>query len=331
MPRDNLEQQVAQYLQNLRVQPTAPMPEPDSELNISGTVRTAPQPVAPPDPEPVPGPSHADPDPATMQDWMDQAKEVARRMLVETEQNKARLDLPPGTNMINYSDVVDDEFFHITCHVDPAIKSKIEQGQFVELEKLLTKNKPFTKAGSDSRMGLFTKDGLTYFAPTIEKDIKITNVRRWEQAFRVYAAIYSKANPSRASEIWQYVHVINSAASSFQWSNVAEYDFTFRQLMGTYPTRSWAKTYLQGWNLIMRDHLTKDSGPTNQGGRPFSKDNVCWPYNKGKCNDPNCPKEHRCGYCGRWGHPLQACRKRKKNSNNNNRNDTAPDRNQSNA
>ena len=32
-------------------------------------------------------------------------------------------------------------FFHVTCHVEPALKSKIQNGEFIELEKLLPRNK----------------------------------------------------------------------------------------------------------------------------------------------------------------------------------------------
>ena len=226
---------------------------------------------------------------------------------------KAKLEVPQGTVNYYHTDQMDDNFFHITCHVDDSLKAKIEKGLFMELEKLLVKDHLFGRQSiaNDNRMGLFTKDGMTYFAVTVDRDVKISNVRKWEQAFRVYAAIYSKANPSQASKIWQYVHIINSAASSFQWSNVAEYDYTFRQLMSEYPQRSWAKTYLQGWNIIMRDHLIRDN---HQGGgnKSFSKENICWPFNKGKCTDSNCPKEHRCAYCGKWGHSVQVCRKKKK-------------------
>ena len=86
---------------------------------------------------------------------------------------------------------------------------------------------------------------MTFLAPAQDRDQKITNIRRWEQAFRVYAAIYCGANPSRAAEIWQYIYVINSAASSYQWDNVSYYDITFRQLMAERLGRSWSKTYAQ--------------------------------------------------------------------------------------
>ena len=93
-------------------------------------------------------------------------------------------------------------------------------------------------AYGESRMGIFQRNGVTYFAPASERDNKISNVRKWEQAFRVYAVIYSKANPHRSSEIWQYMYVINTAASTYHWSNISEYDYTFRHLMAMYPQRS---------------------------------------------------------------------------------------------
>ena len=256
--------------------------------------------------------------------WREKARETANNMIVEAEQMKARLEIPQGIPHCSYTDQMDDEFFHITCHVEAGLRSKIERGEYVDLEKLLLKDKPFARAAPDSRMGLFTKDGVTYFAPAGDREVKISNVRKWEQAFRVYTAIYSKANPSRASEIWQYVHIINSAAATYQWGNVAEYDYTFRQLMATYLTRSWAKTYLQGWNLIMCDLILKDSQFNASNNKGFNKDNICWLFNKGKCSDSNCPKEHRCSYCGKWGHSVQVCRKRKHNKLENTSDKSAP-------
>ena len=35
----------------------------------------------------------------------------------------------------------DDEFFHLTCHVEASMKQKIERGEFIELDKLLPKVK----------------------------------------------------------------------------------------------------------------------------------------------------------------------------------------------
>ena len=212
----------------------------------------------------------------------------------------------------------DDEFFHITCHLDPSTKAKIEKGEFVDLEKLLPKDR-YHKVNQDCAMTLVNRNGLTYFVPA-DSGSKITNVRRWEQAFRVYAAVYSNANPNRSAEIWQYVYVINTAASSFAWENVAYYDFTFRQLMHSYPTRNWGKMYLQPWNLAMKDPISAKAVSStttseNNGHVKYGdwRDNCCWRYNRGKCNKWNCKFDHRCNYCGGYSHPAVNCYKKKGN------------------
>ena len=95
--------------------------------------------------------------------WKERACEVANKQITDAEQMKARLEIPQGIPRFNYTDQMDDEFFHITCHVDAGLKARIERGEFVELEKLLLKDRPFSRASADNRMGLFTKDGVTYF------------------------------------------------------------------------------------------------------------------------------------------------------------------------
>ena len=157
----------------------------------------------------------------------------------------------------------------------------------------------------------------------IRKNSKFLGVRRWEQAFRVYAAIYSAANPARSAEIWQYVYVINLAASSYQWDDVAQYDYTFRQLMSQNPERSWAKIYNQMWNLSMRNSIqnrsfNKGAENANQNGNwqhfGSRKSKNCWKFNKGRCTDQNCKFPHKCNYCdGRHG--INTCYKKdRKNS-----------------
>ena len=49
--------------------------------------------------------------------WRDKAMDAAAQMVVDTEAMKAKLDGPQGRNLVCYSGAVDDEFFHITCHV----------------------------------------------------------------------------------------------------------------------------------------------------------------------------------------------------------------------
>ena len=147
------------------------------------------------------------------------ARSAADQMILEAEKFRAAVNAPQGMQQNYYLDrnklfvgvvndkgglMDDDEFFHIMCHVEPALRLKIENGEFVDLEKQLTKEIFKNRSSEDGRLEFFNKDGHTYLAPA-NREMKITNVRRWEQAFRVYVTIYSKANPARATEIWQYV------------------------------------------------------------------------------------------------------------------------------
>ena len=194
----------------------------------------------------------------------------------------------------------------------------------MDLEKLLPKVK---NIGSREELAqLVFKEGKPYFMNTSDRKRRITNVHRWEQAFRVYAAIYSQANPSRSSEIWQYVFIINKAASVFNWTNVAEYDFIFRQMMSANPQRSWGKTYNQMWNICLLDtqkgtssHQSNNTpGSSTSGKRQFKsggakiKPDYCWKFNrKGHCKwGADCKFINRCSYCDDANHGLNQCPKK---------------------
>ena len=179
---------------------------------------------------------------------------------------------------------------------------------------------------SENKLDLVYRDRHSFFIPAASEN-KINGICRWEQAFRVYAAIYSQANPSCAAEIWQYVHVINTAASAYVWENVSNYDFTFRQLMAYHPQRNWGKIYNQMWNISMREPINRNQQQfsQNQGfnqknkgnsgnkssngsqvtGKPkSSKIRYCWAFNnKGSCTDKNCnfvSKMFLLGVYGTW-------------------------------
>ena len=294
-------------------------------------------------------------DPARIQysEQVDLAKQKANQMIIDAEKYKATVNVPPGNYFEQVNNVVrnvqelddgnilfdqnrvlpqqnlnsspmttmvlsDDDFFHVTCHVDLTLRSKIERGEFVELERLLPKQRNSFAGGDENRMNLMHKDGQVYFMPASSGN-RISSVRKWEQAFRIYAAIYSQANPSRSSEIWQYVHTINVAASSYIWENVSNYDITFRHLMAQNPGRSWSKIYNQMWNMSMHDVIPKNfSFQGNNGqakkqgqGGVVRKPKYCWGHNKGNCKDgaAKCKFVHRCSYCDNADHIKNNCPK----------------------
>ena len=248
-------------------------------------------------------------------------KEIAADLILQAEKHKASI-LPSrgkGNEQIlakvdpnNMNHLTDDgEFLHITCHVEKATRIKIQRGEFVELAKLLLKPKNLKKVenGDKQRIDLISRDGRAYLEE-VDHSERITNVRKWEQAFRIYATIYSQANPERAAEIFQYINVINHAAKSYTWECVEYYDFMFRQMMESKPNRSWSKNFPELWTMAMTDPITKYH---NQGKGGVSKpkdwrDFCCWRFNKGHCkHGPRCRYDHKCTYCGSRSHPVTKC------------------------
>ena len=59
------------------------------------------------------------------------------------------------------SSVSDDDFFHLTCHIDPNLIHKIEKGEFIELEKLLPKG----RSGEENWLEWVQCEGGTYLVP----------------------------------------------------------------------------------------------------------------------------------------------------------------------
>ena len=245
-------------------------------------------------------------------------------MILDAEKFWAAVDRPNGKDLVIMpSCTIDDEFFHLTCHVDPNLIPKIERGEFVDLEKLLPKDPTRRMSPADGRMELVNRDSVTFFMPVCDREnLKINGICRWEQAFRIYAAVYCNANQHRAAEIWQYVYIINLAANSFTWENVACYDYAFRQLMSRHPKCSWSTIFQQMWSLSMRDPVYRNFNNNNNSftshgsaGRSNNgrshRDNYCWKFNKNKCKfGSRCKFEHCCYYCDWYGHGSYNCNKK---------------------
>ena len=127
--------------------------------------------------------------------------------------------------------------------------------------------------------------------------------------------------------------LLNTAAASYCWDNVASYDYTFRHLMEFNPKRSWASTYNQMWNLSMKDPIPKSSSHSRFGAQnsttqqQFYKTNninngngtqnkrkkqvCCWNFNKGvPCKyGKKCRFIERCSYCDSSEHAVLSCPK----------------------
>ena len=246
------------------------------------------------------------------------------RVVMEAERAKARIFNIPGKSTNNASAIdlhkwqtamIDESYVTIGTHLDLSLRQKIESGGYVDLSRLLPRDKIVTE--EDHRMEMVIKGGMTYWVPISDRELSsITSYIRWEQAFRVYMNIFSKAQPERVTELLQYNHTIEVASSSFQWDDVYCYDREFRIHMGEFPERNWGIILQQAWALYMRNPFRKNDYRQNEStsGMPKSGNEyprkVCFKYNRGKCSFGNkCKFDHHCGICGKRGHGAFNCRK----------------------
>ena len=149
----------------------------------------------------------------------------AEAFICEAENSKMLVHRPNGKtqafDMYNYYEI-DDVYCHLGSHIMPGMRKKIEQGEYIDLSKLLERSKI---TDDDDRMQMINKNGRTYFVPVSKREHnKINCYEKWETAFWIYAGIFSKANPHRAIEIWQHVDNIKDAADEYTWDSVYRYD-----------------------------------------------------------------------------------------------------------
>ena len=195
------------------------------------------------------------------------------QIIWEAEANKARLLPNPGNNnsrIVNWqvnqgaSSSVDDNYLVIGSHVDSNLQAKIVNHEYVDFARLLPKDR--ISKEDDNRLEIINKGGLTYFAPVADREmVGITNFNKWEQAFRIYVNIFTRAFPERASALIQYNHIIYTASLSFAWDNVYTYDREFRIHLSNYPQRSWSVILQQAWSMYLKDKISHENKYSHVG------------------------------------------------------------------
>ena len=140
----------------------------------------------------------------------------AEALVKEAEKATLLVHRPQGellpSQLYNHYEI-NDVYCQIGSHVKDSMCRKIECGQYINLAKLLTKRK---SQDDDEKLEVVNKNGRMYFLPASETDsIKINNFEKWEEAFRIYASIYTKANPHRTIEIFQHIDNIKGATADF--------------------------------------------------------------------------------------------------------------------
>ena len=114
--------------------------------------------------------------------------EIAAKMILDAEKFRGEVAKPQGMDnfpqffsgvqKISKQEVIDDdEFFHVTCHVDKLLTQKIQNGEYVDLEKLLVKDR-FHKCSNDDRLEFVTGGGHTFLTTVQDRENRIFGLRK---------------------------------------------------------------------------------------------------------------------------------------------------------
>ena len=213
-----------------------------------------------------------------------------------------------------HSAMVDESYMLVAAHLEENLQKKIVRGEYVDFSRLLPRDRMLDE--EEETMQMIVKDRQTFWRTTKNwgDPLTVNNVHRWEQAFRVYSDVYLRAHPARASELIQYNHIIHTTAATYIWDNVYTYDKDFRLHLSRFPNRNWGIILQQAWNFHLKEKLrfNRNTGATHQKGRNNSTsgdkntNDICKQFNRtGRCSfGKGCKYEHRCYFCGKFGHPI---------------------------
>ena len=253
----------------------------------------------------------------------------AEQRIRDAEVSRAMVFLPTGkgsdralqkhsNNQFVFTAMMDEDEDYITVgsHVDEFTIGKIRRSEYIDFGKLIPRDQILV--AEDSRLELVVKGGQTYYVP-VNKTTEITNFNKWEQAFRVFANIYTKYYPHQSSELIEYNHVIHTISMVYPWDNIYLYDKDFRLHIGKHPDHNWSIILQQAWLLRLREktqsvmssngNVNHGSGLGNHSTLHKADEPGRW-YNRGRCPfRSGCKYDHRCTYCFKMGHSVLNCHK----------------------
>ena len=146
----------------------------------------------------------------------------ANQLVRDAEKAKGRiLDVPGKDNFssnfdksVIYALLLDDDYKTVASHVDEITVRRIIEGSYVDFARLISKDR--IQDDEQPKVLMVNKEGNTYLGVHPDRDRSVINgIDRWDCAFRVYSKIYLQHNPSRASELVEYSHMIHSIATDY--------------------------------------------------------------------------------------------------------------------
>ena len=146
--KDHIIDRISNFVEEIRIETTRDMPAtPATPPGAQGTppVRNRPRQIEQ-------GESSQEVRDNEMEHGPPEQRQQANMLREEAEQVRIPMEDPKGIAIVKNVverklnvDDNDDEFFHLTCHVDSSLKAKIERGEYIDLEYLLPKRKNFNQ------------------------------------------------------------------------------------------------------------------------------------------------------------------------------------------
>ena len=131
------------------------------------------------------------------------------------EDNTGKIDGVHDGHLL-HSVIVDEEYTAIASHINEGLRRRIILGEYIDLARLLPRDS--IQGEEDQRMEMVNRGGLSYWVPISDRNSSsISNIVKWEEAFRIFSSIYTEGNPSRGVELIQYCNIIHEAALEYPW------------------------------------------------------------------------------------------------------------------
>ncbi|XP_077783390.1 uncharacterized protein LOC144327500 [Podarcis muralis] len=181
-------------------------------------------------------------------------------------------------------------------HLSTKLRSRILNGRYVDMFKLIPPSEDQEKGSSSSRK----RPGIATADRTFE---------RWLDCFQVFAGVVMAAYPRRSVHLMVYLTTVRSAFSKAGEKAAIKYDENFRRRAAKIPSARWDRKDLDVWTTYVApliDKKVQDQQKSKFSAFRPGRRLLCWDFNKGSCQRPTCRFAHVCEKCN-GSHPATSC------------------------
>ncbi|KAK6168531.1 hypothetical protein SNE40_021043 [Patella caerulea] len=190
----------------------------------------------------------------------------------------------------------------IADSVSQQIKTKIGQGEYVDLATLLDHSPPVARGKR-----VIIQQGQLFLEPS-KPESKITTIEVWSDAFIVFMSIYCSIHKDKYPDLLKYMQVIRMASKRANDLGWKLYDEQYRLRKAKHPTAPWSVIDTELWLLYINCVNQFSEAKASMTFNSSTQNNrLCYSYNyNGQC------LRAYCFYQNRWlrcfgNHPLISC------------------------